>query len=82
MSNSNYNDIFTTTLESRTGKLADNVSDSNALLSRLREKKNMENIQKLPFQKMALGPIMFQQVLLEVGLFWRCALKKIIEKHV
>lgn len=24
--NSNYDDIFTTTLESRTGKLADNVS--------------------------------------------------------
>ncbi|MDD4519892.1 MAG: phage major capsid protein [Alphaproteobacteria bacterium] len=44
MSNSNYNDIFTTTLESRTGKLADNVSDSNALLSRLREKKNIRPI--------------------------------------
>lgn len=38
MPNANYNDIFTTTLESRTKKLADNVSDNNALLARLREK--------------------------------------------
>lgn len=38
MPNANYNDIFTTTLESRTKKLADNVSNNNALLSRLKEK--------------------------------------------
>lgn len=38
MPNVNYNDIFTSTLESRTKKLADNVSDNNALLARLREK--------------------------------------------
>lgn len=33
-----YNDIFTSTLESRTKELADNVSKNNALLSRLRQK--------------------------------------------
>lgn len=33
-----YNDIFTSTLESRTKTLADNVTENNALLSRLREK--------------------------------------------
>lgn len=38
MPNANYDYIFTTTLESRTKKLADNVSNNNALLSRLKEK--------------------------------------------
>jgi len=42
--NSNYNDIFTTTLESRTGKLADNVSENNALLSRLKAKNKIRPI--------------------------------------
>lgn len=36
--NPNYNDIFTTTLESRTKTLADNVSKNNALLNRLSTK--------------------------------------------
>lgn len=36
--NTSYDDIFTTTLESRSRKLADNVSKNNALLSRLNEK--------------------------------------------
>lgn len=38
MANANYNDIFTTTLENRSGKIADAVSKNNALLNRLREK--------------------------------------------
>ena len=38
MPNSNYNDIFATTIESRTRKLADNVTKNNALLSRLNAK--------------------------------------------
>lgn len=42
--NDNYNDIFTTTLESRTGKLADNVSDNNALLARLKSKNKIRPI--------------------------------------
>lgn len=42
--NSNYDDIFTTTLESRTGKLADNVSKNNALLSRLKAKNKIRPI--------------------------------------
>ena len=44
MPNQNYNDIFTTTLENRTGKLADNVSDNNALLHRLRAKNKIRPI--------------------------------------
>ena len=39
-----YNDIFTTTLEGRTGNLADNVSKSNALLKRLQEKGKIRTI--------------------------------------
>ena len=31
MANSNYDEIFTTTLESRSAKLADNVTKNNAL---------------------------------------------------
>lgn len=42
--NSSYDDIFTTTLENRTGKLADNVSDNNALLSRLKAKNKIRSI--------------------------------------
>lgn len=38
MANNNYNEIFTSTLESRTRKLADNVSDNNALLAKLKTK--------------------------------------------
>lgn len=40
----NYNDIFTSTLESRTGSLADNVSKSNALLKRLQENGKIREI--------------------------------------
>jgi predicted transcriptional regulator of viral defense system len=36
--NTNYSEIITTTLRNRSGKLADNVSANNALLSRLKEK--------------------------------------------
>ena len=42
--NSNYNDIFTTTLENRTKKLADDVSKNNALLKRLRDKGKIRKI--------------------------------------
>lgn len=38
MGNPNYNDIFTTTIENRSKKLADNVTKNNALLSRLSAK--------------------------------------------
>ena len=44
MSNTNYNDVLTVTLESRSKELRDNVSKNNALLSRLREKGNMRPI--------------------------------------
>ena len=44
MANVNYNDLFTLTLEGRTGSLADNVSQSNALLKRLQEKGNIRPI--------------------------------------
>ncbi len=44
MANSNYNDIFTTTLENRAGNLADNVSKNNALLLKLKEKGNLRSI--------------------------------------
>lgn len=40
----NYDEIFTTSLKSRTGNLADNVSKSNALLKRLQEKGNIRQI--------------------------------------
>lgn len=40
----NYDDIFTSTLESRTGSLADNVSKSNALLKRLQENGKIREI--------------------------------------
>ncbi len=38
MSNKDYNDVFTTTLEGRTGKIRDSISKNNALLKRLKEK--------------------------------------------
>lgn len=44
MANTNFNDVFTTTLESRAGKLADNVSNNNALLKRLKEKGNIRTL--------------------------------------
>lgn len=42
--NTLYDDIFTTTLENRTGELADNVSKNNALLSRLKAKDKIRSI--------------------------------------
>lgn len=44
MVNPNYNDIFTTTLENKTAKLADSVSNNNALLKRLHDKKHNRKI--------------------------------------
>lgn len=44
MANSNYNTIFTSTLESRTAKLADNISKNNALLSKLKQKNKIRPI--------------------------------------
>lgn len=42
MASPNLDEITTTTLRNRTGKLADDVSKNNALLKRLREKGNMK----------------------------------------
>ena len=39
--NSNFNDVFTTTLKNRTGKIADNVTTNNTLLSVLSKKGNI-----------------------------------------
>ena len=44
MANTNYDNIFTSTLEARMRKLADNVSDNNAVLNRLRSKDNIRPI--------------------------------------
>lgn len=44
MANTNYNDIFTTTLEGRSGILADNVSANNALLKRLQENDKIRTV--------------------------------------
>ena len=44
MANPNSDDIFTTTLEKRSKKLADNVSKNNALLSRLSSKGKIRTI--------------------------------------
>lgn len=44
MPNIDYNEIFTSTLESRTAKMADNVSKNNALLRKLQEKDNVRPI--------------------------------------
>lgn len=40
----NLDEIVTTTLRNRTGKLADNVTENNALLSRLRKKGNVKPV--------------------------------------
>jgi hypothetical protein len=40
--NANVSDIVATTMQSRTGKIADNVSGNNALLSRLRARGNVK----------------------------------------
>lgn len=42
--NVNFDNLLTTTLESRTGKLADNVSNNNAVLKRLKERGNIRPI--------------------------------------
>ena len=42
MASPNLSEIVTTTLRNRTGSLADNVSDNNALLSRLRQRGNVK----------------------------------------
>lgn len=42
--NSNFSEIVTTTLRNRTGKLADNVSENNALLNRLKKKGNVKTV--------------------------------------
>ena len=44
MANPNYNDVLATTIESRTGKLADNVTKNNALLYRLNERGNRKPV--------------------------------------
>ena len=54
--NPNYSDIIATTIQSRTGRIADNVTYNNALLTRLRQRGNVkpfsggnEIIQELSF---------------------------------
>ena len=42
--NANYDNLLTTTLEARTKNLADNITKNNALLSRLKQKGNMKNV--------------------------------------
>ena len=42
--NVNFNNLLTTTLESRTGELADNVTKNNALLYKLKERGNIRPI--------------------------------------
>lgn len=44
MVNANYDDIFTTTIENRSKKLADNVTKNNALLSRLSAKGKIRTV--------------------------------------
>jgi len=44
MANANYNDIFTTTIENRTKKLADNVTKNNALLNRLNSRGKIRTV--------------------------------------
>lgn len=44
MANTAYDDIFTTTIESRTRKLADNVTKNNALLNRLKSRGKIRTI--------------------------------------
>ena len=42
--NANYDNLLTTTLETRTKTLADNISKNNALLARLKQKGNLKNV--------------------------------------
>ena len=42
--NKDYNDIFTSTLETRTREMADNITHNNALLSKLKEKGKIRTI--------------------------------------
>ncbi|MCH2458986.1 MAG: hypothetical protein MK186_13175, partial [Henriciella sp.] len=42
MASPNISELITTTLRNRSGVLADNVSDNNALLFRLRERGNVK----------------------------------------
>lgn len=42
--NTNYDDLAATTIESRSGEIADNVSDNTALLNRIKKKGNMRMI--------------------------------------
>lgn len=44
MPNSNYNDIFTSTIENRTRKLADNVTKHSALLDRLNKRGKIRTV--------------------------------------
>lgn len=44
MASPNISEMLTTTLESRTGKLADNVTENNAILYRLKEKGRMRPV--------------------------------------
>ncbi len=44
MASPNLSEIVTTTLRSRTGKLADNVTKNNALLNRLKRKGNIKPV--------------------------------------
>jgi len=55
--NSAYSDVLATTIESRSGVVADNITDNNALLTRLRERGNQKPfsggsviLQELSFQ--------------------------------
>jgi len=60
--NPNISDIIATTIQSRTGKIADNVTKNNALLSRLNQRGNVKTfsggnviLQELSFQQNANG---------------------------
>lgn len=44
MANPNYSSILTTTIESRTRKIADNVTKNNALLNRLKERGRVKTV--------------------------------------
>jgi hypothetical protein len=60
--NPNISDIIATTIQSRTGKIADNVTKNNALLTRLNQRGNVKTfsggnviLQELSFQQNANG---------------------------
>ena len=44
MASPNLSEIVTTTLRNRSGKLADNVTNNNALLNRLNKKGNVKPV--------------------------------------